>query len=180
MLPIELRLALFVVLACGMTLRAESPKSGHGPLSVCELLENRLKYDGKMVEVRVVEAGEEEHCSKKIVTQGFTWPDAINLSLSVQPDDPHADEVDFSTDHEALGRVRREEQRLIRAHPGARVSVTYVGLFITRASDDHLVAVGQSGQVVPNGFGHLNACIGELVLKTARNPRVEPEQRGPR
>jgi len=146
------------------------------PISVCELLENRLKYDGQIVAVRGVVEGSTEgaaligdHCLRPIVTQGYTWPNAISLSYDLSLDSPHT--VNFTRNFRQIDRIDREARRIKQKYPDVKIAYTYVGLFETRAKLGQ--ATNLTGEFVPAGFGHLGACPAQLVIQTVRDPRVQ-------
>jgi len=94
-----------LVLVAGTLLNGGTQLRKHAPISVCELLENRLKYDGEMVEVRgILESSSHgpallgAHCDEAIVIHGLTFPNAINLTYYLDVTSPHYDTVDFTRD----------------------------------------------------------------------------------
>ena len=67
----------------------------HKPLSVCELLKNRLRFNGHMVAVRgLVEGGHGswlvgDKCPALVVSGGFTWPSAVAITIPKESVDGH-------------------------------------------------------------------------------------------
>ena len=166
----------FFALLTGIAINSHAQRETITAISVCELLQNRLKYDGQMVEVRgLVEGSHEgavlaaENCSGKIITEGFTWPNAIALVYDTSYDSPHV--VDFVPDRNQIDRVDREASRIARKHPHAKIALTYVGLFETRTNLGR--APNFAGKLVPAGFGHGGACPAQLVIKTKKDLRVQ-------
>lgn len=170
------RIATLVFVA-GAVLNGGTQLEKHAPISVCELLESRFKYDGEMVEVRGIEdAGDEgsallgENCAKTIVEQGLTFPNAINLAYHLDITSPHYDTADFIVDTPQIDKVATQVERLRRRYPHAKIAVTYRGLFETRRT---LVGHNLGGGLSRVGFGHLGGCPGQLVIQTAKDPRVQ-------
>jgi hypothetical protein len=165
----------FIVLAVSTVVSGDSKLDEEAPLSVCGLLEHRLQYNGKMVHVRGIVEGSPEgaaligtRCAKAIVTDGFTWPNAIALAYHTDYNSPYT--VDFTRDQDQIDRTNRELKRIRHKNPNAKILVTYVGLFETRTNLGQ--AVNLAGELIPAGFGHLNACPARLVIQTKKNARV--------
>jgi hypothetical protein len=140
-------------------------------LSVCELLKDRTQYDGKMVIVRVEEAGSSEggwlvdrSCSGSLAISGRDWGWEIAL---VSPDFA-AKPVEFQYDKQAEERLQREFKKLKVDVRKVHVFVTYEGIFETRP-DSHLTCRGC-------GFGHLGGSPTQLVVKTERDLVVKRRQ----
>jgi hypothetical protein len=170
-----MKIVFFVLITS--TLVGGAAKSGkQTPISVCELLENRLKYDGEIVEVRGIVEGSVEgatliggQCRRTILTDGFTWPNAIFLASQVSYDSPHT--VNFTRDQSQMDKTDREARRIKQKYPHAKIAYTYVGLFETRANLGQ--ATNLAGELVPAGFGHMGACPAQLVVQTIKDPRVQ-------
>src|SRR5262249_43556234 len=103
-------------------------------ISVCDVLRDPFRYNGKLVAVRgylldTIE-GEwlAEDCPERLVTFGYKWPNQIWLRQVPVEQVGALHRVDFVTDLRPS-----EESRRVRAElrEGDRVWVTYVGLFET-------------------------------------------------
>lgn len=142
-------------------------------VSVCELLKDRMQYDGKMVTVRGEVDGTSEgtwlsddFCPEALTILGRDWRRSIALvtpNFAVKP-------VEFQYDQGAADRLQREF-KLLKVDPKkVRMFVTYEGVFETRPDSD-LTCGGRAC-----GFGHLGGSPGQLVVRTKRDVAVKPRQ----
>ena len=137
-------------------------------LTVCDILENHVKNNGKIVAVRGrLEITDEgtwlagENCHSSLVTKGYRWQMIISLVRSKDPALP-ADAV-----------VQRDENSLqrfyatIRQSPTAKkITVTYLGLFQTYEDLSRRIAPNLGGNMIPLGFGHSGLAPGQLVVQS--------------
>lgn len=134
-------------------------------LTVCELLKNRLTYDGKLVtltasisftRVSVVAVGEE--CEAHVVAERLEFPDIVYLAASpIEPKETWH-KVEFS----APGVFKRLLWFMEQAETEARQAVCEIeGLFESREAR-HLWApkIAQ-----PRGYGPYNIAPAQLILK---------------
>lgn len=139
-------------------------------LSVCALLKNPLAMNGKLVAVTgTLRAYQgwwlyEDQCSSRISVEGHTFENVIAVARPTDPVRIH--DVPFDTDEDSLVSVTNAFGKDGTIHP--RVSVTFVGLFETRADLKLISPVGSS-----RGFGHLGAAPAQLLLKECREVNVE-------
>ncbi|HKW97404.1 MAG TPA: hypothetical protein VJN43_06695 [Bryobacteraceae bacterium] len=140
-----------------------------------------MKYDGKMVEVRGIDESWSEgwalsdaNCPTHIVEKGLDFANAINLSLYLEITSPHWDSAAYIPDRDQIDKVDREVGHLRRMHPHDNIAVTYRGLFESRPI---LVSTNLAGGLTRAGFGHLGGCPGQLVIQTAKDPRVMHHQK---
>jgi hypothetical protein len=153
-------------------------------LSVCELIEHRNEYNGKIVAVRAMLEGTDEgmwlrafnDCKYKLITRGVTWPNAISLEYPKNNSKNQADHADFQVDWQVIHTVG------LAIPPGFDpktevIIKTYVGLFQTYADLESRVS-----PAVPNalrlGFGHLGTAPARILLKTIKDVaavRVSPD-----
>jgi hypothetical protein len=139
-------------------------------LSVCALLKNSLAMNGKLVTVtgslRAYQGWwlYDDQCSSHISVEGHTFENIIAVARPVDP--VRINDVPFDTDEDSLVAVTNAFGKDSSIHP--RVSVTFVGLFETRADFKLINPVGS-----PQGFGHLGAAPVQLLLKECRGVSVE-------
>jgi len=158
------------------------PNSPPPPLSVCEVLANPLRFNGKQIDVRgyVTSTGEgtwlNGDCKAHLVTDGFVWPDSIWITLFPDPIEP-LHEKTFATDMRALHELSERTAEIVRLHgKECRFWITYEGLLETQP-DLHLETVLDiDGKRRAAGFGHLAGAAAQLVVKTVRDLRVEYAQ----
>jgi hypothetical protein len=164
-----------VFLAAYLWLPGSAAQSADPPLTVCELLKDRVKYNGKMVVVRgEVDSTSEggwlidESCAEPLEISGLTLGRDIALVSTVSAVTP----VNFKYDLQAEERLQREFKKL-KVKPGqVHIFVTYEGVFETRP-DSELTC----GDIRVCGFGHLGGSPAQLVVKTERDLTVTPRQR---
>lgn len=138
------------------------------PISVCELLDRRIEFDGKWVAVQgLIEGGSEGswlegHCPP-LLSQGHEWPGVIALEHRSAM---RSDALRFDQDHRALNALKREYIR--RTKRGDRdIQVVYHGLFQTH--QDLAARVHRfppDGRVITLGFGHLGFAPAQLIVKS--------------
>lgn len=162
---------VLLLMTCFRSLTLAQPTSRAVPLSVCELLADRMKYNGQMVTVKgegdATSEGtwlSDESCRGAVTIGGRSWGKEVAL---VSPDFAMKP-VDFQYDDQAEERLQREFKKLKVNRKTVRVFVTYEGLFETRP-DSEL-------QCEYCGFGHLGGSPAQLVIKTKRDLVVKPRQ----
>lgn len=165
----------------GMTLALSwcAQAADGGPLTIWELIQRRLEFNGRMVVVRgavgvgghgiwLAPVGE---CTYKLVTKGVPWPNVINLKYpTIKSQDPD-DRADFNPDWTALRRADREA-----LHAGHDVRVnhmiaTYTGLFRTFQDLENRVSPGVAG-ALRLGFGP--GAPAQLLIKTIKDVEIAP------
>lgn len=153
-----------VILASTVSLYAppadlEARDSDPVPISVCDLFKNIAGYRNQLVTVRgVYWFGLRQSCKAPFITQGHSWPLALNLVGSTSASDSAS--VPFVTDDIAWDKLDLSAIALAKAGRKAELWVTVVGLLRAPASYFR----GGAG-----GYGHLNVFPAELVIKTVRN-----------
>jgi hypothetical protein len=168
-----------VILFAVITATAQAPNTSTDRnfeiLSVCAVLKDLPKYNGKIIAVRGVVEGSSEggsildrHCTVRLVTNGYLWPTAIALELPTTFFSQGT--VDFDVDWVALQRVDKQVQQMRFDAASDKLWLTYVGLFETREKLE--VGVDPDGKRWPVGFGHLSRAPGRLIVKTAINPFI--------
>jgi hypothetical protein len=162
-------IAAFAVLEIAATRQRSVPV-----LTVCEALQNRLDFNGKVVVIvgrlgRTTEGSWlAEDCEKKLTVQGFTWPSDISLGY----EDPDEGVVappflkGFRWDHRVLSVKLAQVQRTtkLRVYANARHADSWVaiyGRFETR--NNFLFARIPRGELIGNGYGHLSASPAQLI-----------------
>jgi hypothetical protein len=164
--------AVPLLVAFSLLAAPQTPESA--AISVCTVLADRLRLNGKIISVRGYEESTDDgswlkgDCKTHVTTDGHVWPDLIWLSVS------HLDtlhEIRFKTDMDALRRFGDMTAKAARSGHKYRVWVTYVGMFETEGE----LGIG-GGKVGPDhgtGLGHLNGAPAQLVIKTVRDLKIE-------
>ena len=133
------------------------------PITVCELLKNWSRYNGKQVTVTGVyrpwEHGlflEGEGCEGILGNAAFKWMSVIDVVLSHDKYEKRGlDPGKILRSNEALSSAFHRMFRELTENPDKSTHVTYSGLFITH--DDLDARPG-------DGFGALNAAPGEFYI----------------
>ncbi len=137
-------------------------------LSVCEVLAQATRYNGRMVMVTGIDSGTDEgswlrgeECPE-YQAGGRTWK-AIVWVASPQSADRR---VDFAFDVDSLARSIAQFRRLRRNTLVRCIAVTYTGIFETRTDWDAFTINYPDGRVTHVGFGHLGAAPAQLIMKS--------------
>jgi hypothetical protein len=157
------------------------PSDDSAPMTagVCDLLSNPAKYDGKLVKVSGRWDGTDEGswlegnaCKVAFVAESQTWPSAISLESPESTSRVHA--VDFREDHKSMTQLERSYLELRKTVAPACIATTILGVFETR--QDWLDPNQRNAQRPHRnlGFGHLNSCPGQLLVKSGESVSVVP------
>jgi hypothetical protein len=160
----------------GMLLGAPVPEK----VTVCEVLVNPLKYDGKMILLEGEISGTDEGgwltevaCPIPFVTGGHVWPNSI--FLQGDPTDKHnVHKVDFAYDNASEQRAYAKAKRLEQKYPGKKLRWTYQGLLETRTDWAPFLARYPNGTSRYIGFGHLSEAPAQLIVKAVQDVSVAP------
>ena len=120
--------------------------------TVCALLELDLaKLNAKRVAISGVynQGITGDKCRKTLVTDGWTWPNAIT---SFSRDDHRTDSSGGNASSMTFSEFIIWFERLSKEKPNARVRATFVGILQTR---EKYFQVKTNYGVSGNGFGHL-------------------------
>ena len=142
-------------------------------VTVCEALHDLARYNGKSIVVvgRFGSTGEgswlSEDCERKIITDGYTWANAISTTYSrseAQP--PPGLPKGFKWNEELLTRKLMDVQKTTKLQVFKEYKYSdrwfaIFGRFETRLPLQ--VAVGGSGKLMGYGFGHLNTAPAQLI-----------------
>jgi hypothetical protein len=137
--------------------------------SVCDLLENPLNFNGKLVAVKgLIQGGDgfwiyDDQCPPRIRVQGRTYENIIAIANPTMPLRLH--DAEFDTDDDSVALIGRAFGQDKTMRP--QVSATLVGLFETRPGLNLTAPNGSS-----LGFGHLGRAPAELLLKECRGATV--------
>ena len=109
------------------------------PLSVCEVIENRLSLHGKMIELRGEErAGghgsyliPDSDCAFSLMTNGVKWRNVIFLTYPNIRLQAEFGYTDFKTDMNSIEQSLNEVKRAGYNPAKDRIITTYSGLFLT-------------------------------------------------
>jgi hypothetical protein len=139
-------------------------------LTVCEILSQRMHYDGKVVSIRASIHSTNEgvwldskNCPGLITTDEYVWPSMIAIQIS---------DADFTSSYEGLRKLGPKLKRLGRRAPERCIIWTYTGVFETRSTYDKVSYPNGSSTYI--GFGHLGAAPAQLLWKTADDVNVDP------
>jgi hypothetical protein len=142
--------------------------------SICDVLHDPSKLNGKLIAVRGYEFSTDEgvflkgNCKDSLETQGVTWPNLISLAYPGGSFALH--EVDFTVDRDAIAAA----SDLVRRYKEPkRVWLTYVGLLETREPFNLQVYTDKSGKKRPAGFGNGAVAPAQLLIKTVKDVVVE-------
>lgn len=151
--------------------------SDHRVLTVCEVLKNRTALNGRIVEVRGIlrttpegSSLHSEGCDRDLKAGGYTWPAALNLSISelltLWP--PWPLNRDLRTMDQVQNQIRRQKPK-----PGDRIWITCIGRFESYENIEERVFRTPDGKVRANGLGHEGAFAAQLLTISTRDPVVE-------
>jgi hypothetical protein len=161
----------------------KAAKEGAPPtLTVCDILNTPLRYDGQLVRIRgsigATDEGSwfvDESCAGILVTEGHVWPSQIAL---VMPDirfELRLHSVDFQFDWESERRIEPKYAQLRRTVSDECLSWTYTGLFETRRDWSKAKLIYPNGTWRLIGFGHLSESPGQLLLKSEDDVAAIPK-----
>lgn len=145
------------------------------PLNVCEVLSKLSSYRGQRITVRGEFVGGEEGSvligggCRPVVTDGHTWPVPTPIALTF-PGSPGSGD---SRAPSPKPRIEQFDSGAVKsAGPGAKVYVTVTGRLDTKAHFEmvHL----DDGRVVPYGYGHLAACVAQIVYEEMKDFAIVP------
>lgn len=154
------------------------------PLSVCELIERRVEYAGKMVAVQgearegwLAASGD---CSYKLITEGIEWPNVIYLDYPTPQSRNEASRANFRVHWKAIQAANDKVRRSGFDPRTDRLIITYVGRFVTYLDLDKRVSPGVPG-ALRLGFGPvgLGAPV-QLLIKTIADVSIVHGETGPR
>jgi hypothetical protein len=149
-------------------------------VTVCEVLADPLKYDGKMILLEGEVYGTDEGgwltasgCATPFVTRGHVWPNSIFLQGN--PTDKHnLHKVDFAYDDASEERALAKAKSLEQKYPGKKLRWTYEGLLETRTDWEAFLARYPNGTSRYIGFGHLSEAPAQLIVKAIRAVFLAP------
>jgi hypothetical protein len=157
--------------ACSRERRASSiVQATAGPVSVCDLIRSLELYQDKMVTVRGVYyfGLREESCQSTFVSDGRSWPSALDLVDSSFPADGDS-AVSFATDDESWNKLDEIVIREARQRQYLQIWVTVVAQV---RGPQRRLRTGQSRSI--GGYGHLGMYPAQLVVKRIDNIIVRP------
>ena len=165
-----------VVLVCwavGMTFGASSVEK----VTVCDVLADPLKYNGKMILLEGEIFGTDEggwltasSCPTQFVTGDHVWPNSVFLQNPTYRHNLH--KVNFEYDYAAEKHYFAESDKLEKKYPGRKLRWVYEGLFETRT--DWAPAKYPDGATKYIGFGHLGEAPAQIIVKAIRAVSVAP------
>jgi hypothetical protein len=181
------RVGVVALLASMATLVASAQADGKKEpvISVCEILSDPLRFDGKVVQIRARMTGTDEgswfideNCDGVLETDGHVWPSEIAMapapSLIAPRPLTYLHRVDFNFDFGSSQRLTQKAQMLLRTVPVECLMWTYTGMFETRSDWSKVKKVYPNGTWIFLGFGHLGEAPGQLIPKSADNVEAIP------
>jgi hypothetical protein len=172
--------AFFPILAAD----AQTGKAVEPPIptfTVCEILSQRVEYNGKMVRIRASVLGTDEGvwfvdygCPGVVTSDGHVWPSSISMavaSLEMNPN-THDHPVNFVSDYGSEKKLWPKLRRIGRKVPEECVIRTYTGLFETRETYPKITYEKAPPAYI--GFGQASAAPAQLFWKTADDVNVDP------
>jgi len=146
-----------------------------GTLKVCEVLSNRNSYMGQRIRIRgtLIESDEgsyltDEGCPQ-LVTDGYAWPTPSLIALKYQ-ERPTSQDVKQS--RSTITKELADSEILKIVKNGAKIHVTVIGRLETRPHFE--MVLRGDGKMLPNGYGHLNACPAQIVYQEIRDMEIVP------
>lgn len=180
-----MRLVLFVVAFLPiLAASAQTGKTVEPPIpafTVCEILSQRVEFDGKQVRIRArlgaTDEGvwfESDDCPGVVTTDAHVWPSMIWMQIASPDMNPNdrARPVNFTSNYESEKRLRPKLLKIGRKVPEECIIWTYTGLFETRETYPKVTYV--KAPPVYIGFGHLGAAPAQLLWKTTDDVNVDP------
>jgi len=170
---------LGLALACCLAVRGQETQK---TMTVCELLQDASKYNGKIIAIR----GEyyvgghglylrSTECDGILTTKGYRWPSSIWISLTQSEYEERR--MNFGHEIEAqfeIGAARqKQKQRAGRDATSEKVTLTFLGLFETRENLESAVFRRPDGSLVGIGFGQVPGAPGQLFIDSVKDIVVE-------
>jgi len=149
--------------------------------TVCEILAQRVEYNGKMVRIRASLFATDEGawfvgdgCPGVVTTDGHVWPSMISMEVASpeMPPSSHDHPVNFVSDYVSEQKLRPKLRKIGRKVRGACVMRTYTGLFETR--ETYLKVTYAKAPPLFVGFGQGGAAPAQLIWKTADDVDIDP------
>ncbi len=162
-------LAMMFWLGMGMVLTG-AEEAGH-VYSVCELLANPQRFNGRTIKVRgIVEGGmegswlESDNCPERFYVGEYSLPKAISLSYRSEFG------VAAPRNMAHIERVDQQIQKKLRKMKSSVLLLTHTGVFEARTAWKLLN--NGSGDKRLWGFGHLNGFPAQLVIIDIEDPLI--------
>lgn len=172
----------FVCLIIGVcwTIDTLSGASLREKVTVCEVLADPLKYNGKMILLEGEINGTDEggwltasDCQTPFATGGHIWPNSVFLQGNLT-DKHNLHKVDFAYDDAFKARALSKAKTLEKKYPGKKLHWTYEGLLETRTDWESFVARYPNGKSRYLGFGHLSEAPAQLIVKAIHDVSATP------
>src|ERR1035437_1930623 len=153
-------------------------------VTVCEAILNRDRYNRKAIIVVGLLGWTfegnwlSENCERKIVTDGYEWPNMLSVDLDVTKTIPLILPMGFEWDMEVLNKKLKTVQETTKLSgsskgPFSAHWVAMFGRFETRTPLRSMI--GNGGKVVGFGFGHLNSAPARIISCSETSLRLEPK-----
>lgn len=156
-----------------------APSEDFPRVSVCDVVGDPTRYDGKMVAVHGLVRGTDEGvwlvgeaCPKKLITTwGHVWHPSVWLAKPGDFGITH--QIDFDLDEAAMNRAADTIKRQIQDPKLDKIWATYIGRIETRPNINSEPVRSADGTLRPAGFGHLNRSPAQLIIQSIADVRVE-------
>ena len=144
-------------------------QASSGTLTICEVLRDRLQYNGKIVKIRGVYSSTDEgtwlvspECDPQIKTDNYGWRPVLWLTV---PTDRAVWPAPFAEDTENRAAFRR-----LWAANGMdnskQLKVTIIGRFDTYTDLVRRTVINRVGERMILGYGHMNQALGQLIIQS--------------
>jgi len=168
-----------IIGACWM-IGALSGASIPEKVTVCQVLADPLKYNGRLILLGGESFGTDEGswltasgCPTQFVTGGHVWPNSIFLQANPN-DRNNLHKVDFAYDFGSEAPAYAKAKSLEEKYPGRKLRWTFEGLLETRTDWESFHARYPNGTSRYIGFGHLGEAPAQLILKALHDVSVAP------
>lgn len=172
---------LLPILALESPSQIVSAKDRQPPISVCDAIANRIKYQYRLVSVRGTLRSTPEgswldahDCKIDLKTRGYSWP----TSIWIESDSRIYRQMglDFPYHKEVYQELGRQIRSLSKDPEREYVWLTYIGVLETDLDLESRVISYPSGYVMGFGFGHGGESPARLFVKAFEdlNVKVRP------
>ncbi len=149
-------------------------------VTVCDVLANPLKYNGKMILLEGDIVGTDEGgwltastCPAQFVTGEHVWPNSIFLQDPANKHNLH--KVDFRYDYQAEKKFFTESDALEKRNPDRKLRWVYErSVRDKERTGSLLLATYPNGTAKYIGFGHLSEAPAQLIVKAIRGVSLAP------
>jgi ankyrin repeat protein len=161
-----------------VTVESLPPASTLPVIPICDLFQDLSKWKGERIAVRAAFVATSEgawlkgRCKSGFVTDGHRWPVLLTYGA---PDYSGAHPLSLFRTKQNLWTVTPKTPAALRGHNNVATVATFVGRL--RMRDKYIGVCRAGGDYIGNGngFGHLGAAAGELIVESVWDAEVRPE-----